>query len=140
MDKCHMYGRNWSCPPACGTTREMRETIACYRWGMLLQTTGYTEDSFDFEAMQKTEERHKSLLFKLNDSIVDDEDHLLLGAGACTLCSECSYPEEPCRHPKKMMSSMEAYGLMVSDVCSLAGLPYSYGERSVTYTGCLLFR
>ena len=26
-DKCHMYGRNWSCPPACGTLEECGEDI-----------------------------------------------------------------------------------------------------------------
>ena len=26
-DKCHMYGRNWSCPPACGTLEKISQVI-----------------------------------------------------------------------------------------------------------------
>ena len=139
-DKCNMYGRSWSCPPACGTTEEVRKKISGYKRGLLLQTTGYIEDSFDYEAMQATESRHKELLSDLCDSLRDEEDYLPLGSGACTVCEECSYPKEPCRRPDRMISSMEAYGLIVSDVCRLAGLAYGYDEHSITFTGCILFK
>jgi hypothetical protein len=33
---------------------------------------------------------------------------------------------------------MEAYGLLVSDVCQKAGLPYYYGKQTITYTSCIL--
>lgn len=138
-DKCRMYGRNWSCPPACGSLDDVRDKADSYSWGILLQTTGHMEDSFDYEAMRETEERHKRMLSGLCDSISADTEYLALGSGACTLCTECTYPESPCRHPDRMISSMESYGLMVSDVCAIAGLPYRYDELSVTYTGCVLF-
>ena len=139
-DKCRMYDASWSCPPACGTTDEARRSIASYDWGLLVQTTGHTEDSFDYEAMQETEARHKAMLRDLCDGIGTGEDYLPLGSGACTLCDKCSYPSGPCRQPERMISSMEAYGLMVSDVCALAGVPYAYGENSITFTGCILFK
>ena len=37
------------------------------------------------------------------------------------------------------MSSMEAYGLLVGDVCLRSGLPYNHGPRTMTYTSCLLY-
>ena len=33
---------------------------------------------------------------------------------------------------------MEAYGLVVSQVCQDSGLPYYYGPRTITYTACVL--
>ena len=44
-----------------------------------------------------------------------------------------------CRYPAKRLSSMEAFGLFVSNVCSRSGLGYNYGARTMTYTSCLLY-
>ena len=33
---------------------------------------------------------------------------------------------------------MEAYGLVVSQVCQDSGLPYYYGPQTITYTACVL--
>ena len=139
-DKCHMYGRNWSCPPACITLDEAEKKISGFVWGILMQTTGYLEDVFDYETMQETESRHKKMLRTYAESLDRTEDHLILGSGACSLCEECTCPVNPCRMPDKMTSSMEAYGIMVADVCSLAGMAYHYGDCTVTYSGCVLFR
>ena len=53
-DKCHMYGRNWSCPPACGTLEECGEDISGYTRGIIVQTKGELEDEFDGEGMMET--------------------------------------------------------------------------------------
>ena len=63
---------------------------------------------------------------------------LMLGAGGCRICPKCAYPE-PCRFPEKTISSMEAYGLFVTQVCRDNDLKYYYGTRTITYTGCVLF-
>ncbi len=34
---------------------------------------------------------------------------------------------------------MEGYGLFVTQVCRNAGLPYHHGEKTVTYTACILY-
>ena len=33
---------------------------------------------------------------------------------------------------------MEAYGLLVSDVCLKSGVKYYYGPKTMTYTSCIL--
>jgi len=37
------------------------------------------------------------------------------------------------------ISAMEAYGLLVSDVCVRSGLAYNYGPGTMTYTSCILY-
>ena len=64
---------------------------------------------------------------------------LPMGAGACTRCRKCTYPDRPCRHPDRLYPSMEAYGLWVSDVCTRSGLGYNYGPQTITYTSCILY-
>ena len=55
-DRCHMYGRCWTCPPACGTLEETAARARQYRRGILVQSTGELEDDFDVETMQELEE------------------------------------------------------------------------------------
>ena len=49
-DKCHMYGRNWSCPPACGTLEECAADISGYKKGIIVQTKGEALVPYIFSA------------------------------------------------------------------------------------------
>jgi predicted metal-binding protein len=70
----------------------------------------------------------------------DTDAHALpLGAGACSLCATCTYPNEPCSFPERMITSMEASGLLVSDVCAANGLAYNHGKNTIAFTSCCLF-
>ena len=62
----------------------------------------------------------------------------VLSAGTCTLCKPCAYPNEPYRFPDRAMVSMEAAGLVVSDVCTQAGIPYNHGKQTIAYSSCVL--
>ena len=139
-NRCRRYDRSWSCPPACGTLEETAEKLHRYRVGLLVQTTAELEDDFDAEAMAEAEKRHKANFMTLTRQMrLLLPDCLPLSAGTCTVCRSCSYPDRPCRFPSKRLSSMEAYGLLVSEVCTQAGLNYYYGPRTLTYSSCILY-
>lgn len=138
-DKCRAYGKNWTCPPACGTLGECQEKMHSFSRGILLQTIGQMTKPIDSRVYRETERRHTEnfrLLAQEMRSIYPDA--LCLGAGGCRICKICAYPE-PCRFPEKAMSSMEGYGLFVTQVCRDHGLPYYYGEKTITFTACILY-
>ena len=136
---CGQHGKRWSCPPGCGTLEELQAKVGGYKNGILVQTTGQLEDAFDGEAMMETEALHKENFARLHKMLRETYPELLaLGAGCCTICHSCTYPDEPCRFPEKMVSSMEAYGLVVTEVCRANGMAYNYGENTITYTSCFL--
>lgn len=138
-DRCQVYGKNWTCPPECGTLEECEKKMKKYSRGILLQTTGKMEKRIDTKAYKMTEERHTELLRSFSGLIREEyPDALCLGAGGCRYCGVCAYPE-PCRFPDKAFSSMEGYGLFVTQVCRDNGLAYYYGEKTITYTACVLF-
>jgi len=139
-DKCRVYGKSWSCPPACGSIERCGEKIRSYGGGILLQTVGSIADAFDSEGINsalKLNSRRFSALYRQMKSFYPD--CLPLSAGPCTRCLVCTYPSSPCRYPDKAYSSMEAYGLLVSEVCLKNGVPYYRGEKFISFTSCILF-
>ena len=136
---CGMYDRCWSCPPGCGSLEECTGKLRQFTRGILVQTCGEVEDSFDFEAMAEIKEdpaRHYDAMYQALRQ--QGARVLALSAGGCTTCAKCTYPDAPCRFPDKMVSSMEAYGMVVLEVCKANGLQYYYGSDKMAYTGCFL--
>ncbi len=139
-DKCKAYNKNWTCPPACGDLDHCRSVVAAYSGGVIVQTIGYLEDSMDYETMMETGHRHDENFRKLAEQVMACyPDALCLGAGGCKVCKKCNYPE-PCRFPEKAFSSMEGYGMLVSEICKENDVPYYYGPNTIAFVGCCLLR
>ena len=139
-DRCRSYGKTWSCPPACGELTDWETKARRYEKGLILQTVGDREDSYDIEAMMEAAEANKRQTDTLADMLLaEGAEFLLMGAGTCTRCKQCTYPDAPCRFPEKLFPSMEACGLFVSQLCTDNGVAYNYGDEKIAYTCCILF-
>lgn len=141
-DRCNNYNKSWSCPPSpvCGSTENAARKMQQYQSGILLQYTGQMEDAFDLVIIRAAEKRQKQMFDIFVRQIrLTGIKPFPMGSGGCTRCFQCTWPDRPCRYPKKLYPSMEAYGLWVSDVCLKSGLQYNYGPNTITYTGCVLF-
>lgn len=140
-NRCQHYNKSWSCPPACGSLEAITEKIKDFTIGIIVQCTGKLSDNFDYDSMVQTGKKQNEL-FLLLVNMLREKGHQILpmGAGGCNLCPSCSYPTTACRFPDSMMISMEAYGLLVTDVCELSKLPYYYGPKTITYTSCILIK
>ena len=138
-NSCGQYEKRWSCPPGCGSLEECAERLRGCTRGILVQSVGELEDSFDVEAMMETEALHKERFQRMLAALREEgEPVLALSAGCCTRCKACTYPDAPCRFPEEAVSSMEAYGMLVLQVCKDNGLDYYYGSDKIAYTGCFL--
>lgn len=138
-DKCGAYHKNWTCPPAIGTTEQCQQKMRQYKRGILLQSVGQMNKSIDSKCYRETEQRHLQNFLAFAEAIRQEYPNALcLSAGGCRVCKQCAYPE-PCRFPEKAVSSMEGYGLFVTQVCRDAGVPYHHGEKTITYTACVLY-
>jgi predicted metal-binding protein len=139
-DRCQAYGKNWACPPACGTLDEMREKVKRFKSGIIVQMVGQLEDNMDWENMQLAAQKQAESFVKMHQALKKQYPNLLaMGAGTCTRCKTCTYPEgKPCRFPDELTHSMEACGLFVSKVCTDNDMKYNYGPNTVAYTGCFL--
>ncbi len=138
-DRCQAYDKNWTCPPNCGTLEACGEKMGSYQYAILLQTVGHMTKNIDSRCYRETEKRHMEHFLQLAKMIREEYPAALcLGAGGCRVCKKCAYPEE-CRFPEKAYSSMEGYGLFVTQVCRDNNVPYYHGERTITYSACILF-
>lgn len=139
VNTCGQYGKRWSCPPGCGTLEECGQRLQGRILGILVQTCGDIEDGFDFEAIMEIEAEHKEHFAAMHEALLSrNEPVLAIGAGCCTHCAQCTYPDDPCRFPEKQVASMEAYGMLVLEVCKANGLQYYYGSDKMAYTSCFL--
>ena len=140
QNRCKQYGASWICPPACGTLDECRARLARYGAGLMVQSVATVPDMLDYPAMLEAELRHKALFMQFYAELLKNYPNMLaLGAGGCKLCSSCTYPDAPCRFPLRAISSMEAYGMLVAEVCKLNGMAYHYGENTIAFMGLYLF-
>jgi predicted metal-binding protein len=141
LNKCQKYNKSWSCPPGCSTLDECGERLRKYGKGLIVQSTGELEDSLDFEAMMALNERHRAAFEKFGEIVRKEYPGcMIMGSDGCSNCEECTYPANPCRFPDKMTSNMEAYGMIVSDVCAKNNIKYYYGPGTLTYVGCVLLQ
>ncbi|HIS44557.1 MAG TPA: DUF2284 domain-containing protein [Candidatus Scatomorpha merdigallinarum] len=138
--RCKRYGKCWSCPPACGSIEALERRARKFSRCVLVQTVAALDGDFDAEGIKAAEEAHKRRFDTLSRQarLVTRGEFLPMGAGSCTRCVQCTYPDKPCRHPDKLWPSMEAYGLLVSDACKSAGLEYYHGPGTITYSSCIL--
>ena len=137
--KCGAYGKNWTCPPYCGTLAECEVKMRGYGRGLLLQTVGKLDKAIDTRGYARVEEQHLKSFHKFAEELRREYPlALCLGTGGCRICGQCAWPE-PCRFPERACASMEAYGLFVTQVCRDNALPYYHGPKTITYTACVLF-
>jgi predicted metal-binding protein len=137
---CGYYGRNWACPPALPSLDEMEAAFARYQRFVLVYRVYPVKSSWDLEGMMTAIKDFGDRLATMRDDFPPDLDHMLLGAGSCLLCPNCSYVDgDPCRRPDDMIVSLEACGIDVMSLMKVNDLPYYAGPNTVTYIGGLAF-
>ena len=139
---CGLYGKCWVCPPDAGDIETLMEKVRGYGNGLLYQTVGTLEDSFDFEGMQDAAARHARVSGQLhkNAKTLLPGDFFHLGCGGCRLCERCAKLDNlPCCYPESALLSMEGCGIDVYSTTKNTQLKYINGPDTVTYFGLLLF-
>ena len=96
-NKCQVYGHSWACPPACGEIEDFEQQMHEFEHCLVVQTVTEMEDDFDVEAIEEGGELQKRRVLDLVEAIDQaglSAETMTLSAGTCTLCKECTYPDE----------------------------------------------
>lgn len=107
VNTCRMYGTTWACPPAVGTVDECRARVQGFEKMLVLSGKYELEDSFDYEGMQDGARKFREASRALNDALRARKlNYILLSNEGCDLCAKCTYPDAPCRFPKRATLSL----------------------------------
>ena len=139
-NSCGQYGRTWACPPGVGPLEECKRQLLSYENLFVFTTVHPLEDSFDVEGMAAGKERHAQVRPQVVRLFEEQYGNILvLSTGGCQLCASCTYPDAPCRFPKKLQPSLSSYGVEVNRLAARAGINYINGVNTVTYFTCILY-
>ncbi len=140
---CGNFGKCWMCPPDAGEIDDLIAQAKTFQKALVYQTVGELEDSYDIDGMLKAGERQNQLARKISKGFASLPfvKTLHLGAGGCRVCPVCAKRAgEPCRYPERAMSSLETYGVAVSELAETCGMKYINGQNTVTYFGAFFYR
>lgn len=141
-NSCGNFGRCWMCPPDIGPIDDMMERVQRYKHGLLYQTIGELEDSFDIEGMEQAAKNHARVSQKIQKAVKPllGENIFHLSCGGCNLCDRCAKVDnQPCRFPERALPPMEGAGIDVYNTVKDTPLKYINGTNTVTYFGLVLF-
>ena len=104
--RCKRYGKCWSCPPACGTIEALEARAGKFSRCVLVQTVSKLDGDFDVEGLRAAEALHKRRFDTLTRQarLITRGDCLPMGAGSCTRCVKCTYPDKPCRPSRQALA------------------------------------
>lgn len=141
---CGRFGKYWTCPPAIGEPDTLMAELRKYSYGVLYQTIGEIEDSFDIEGMGEAGNAHKETSQRIHaamKTLMGNREFLHLSNGGCNLCARCAKLDNiPCRFPDKALRPMEGYCIDVYRTTKGTDLKYINGTNTVTFFGIVLFR
>ena len=140
-NSCGMYGVNYACPPACGTTDEMKERVLAHKKAFVLQTIWEVPDLDDKALLKKDKKKHNAMIREFIKSLPEEcQDGFMIAASGCSVCPECSIVKnEPCRFPDLKASCVSAYCIYVQELAEKLGWDYDLGQGLVAYFGMYVF-
>jgi len=133
---CGKYNKCWTCPPAVGPMEKLIKKITAFSHAFVFTTKTDLEDSFDYEGMMKAKDDHNLITGEMHERF--GKTNPVFGAGGCSICETCAYPE-PCKFPEKIYPSIEAAGINVTELSRAGNIHYNNGANTVTYFSMILF-
>ena len=121
QNACGNYGRNYGCPPYCGTPQEMEDKVMKYNKALVFQSRTPVEDIFDDGETKQIKKVHTGLTLQvvreLQKKGLDPVGSYVM-CGPCNYCDSCKMSQGiPCVSEKNQFSCLSAYCI---DACKMA--------------------
>lgn len=137
--ECERYGSTWACPPGVGTLEECENKIKSYPYGILFSSVAEVSDIMNMEELLSTRREHEDITNALGDFLKSQGRTIFtLSTESCDICSKCTYPNAPCRHPDRMHPCLESYGVVVSELVEREHMEYQLGANTILWFSLIL--
>lgn len=148
---CPRFGHSWACPPNAGSIEDNIERVNKYKHMLLFSTIWEVTNSWDRDECLSMKKYHEEVTREIREKLYErlgvpmeslaENDHpiaYVLSAG-CTICDECACPDEPCRHPKERLMTMESHGILIFNLCEVLGIATAFDMTTTVYCTMILF-
>ncbi len=138
---CGQYSANYSCPPDCGSPREMKLRILAHKKALVLQTIWQVADYSDAPVIKQAKRSHNASELKVVKALREaGHSGVIVGASGCALCTPCARTQGlPCKYPDLQYSCMSAYCIFVKKLADHCGMEYDCGEGLLALFGMYAF-
>jgi len=140
--ECPRYGTSWSCPPAVGSVQACAARCRAHEGAFIFSTVAEVQDITNLEETLATRMAHEEVTARITERFRREYGKarvLTLSTESCSLCSRCTWPDAPCRHPDKMFPCVESYGIVVSELAEAEGMSFDNGPNVVTWFSLIFF-
>ena len=138
---CGKYGANYTCPPHCGSEREMRQKVLQHANALVLRSLHQGVKYSDNAAVRGAQVKHNNDMLTLVKELKNGGfAPLMAGASDCTLCEKCLRNEGiACPHEQERFSCMSAYCIDVAALAQTCKIDYAYNEGELSLFGMICY-
>lgn len=135
QNACGNYGKNYGCPPYCGTPEEMEARVRRYENAVVFQSVTPVKDIFDDGETKAIKKKHtKMTLEAIEKYRAEGIAGEPIMAGPCSFCETCRMQEgEPCVNEKMRFSCLSAYCIDAGQMAQACGMDMMWGGDSVSF-------
>ena len=140
-NRCGNYNANYSCPPDCGSVREVQDRLKSGKRALVLQSVWDIGSFENKTAVQESKKTHNAAMLQFMSALRQAGHRGFgLGYGGCPLCTPCKrVTNEPCAHPDKNLSCMSAYCIDVAKLAQKCSLPFDWASDRLFLFGMFVF-
>ena len=137
--ECSRCNKSWACPPAIDTIENCMEKCRAFEHVFLFTSVAEVSDCLNMTACLQAKRDHELLTLELRKRFEEHFGKVLALSTGCMICDCCTYPDEPCRHPDKRLSTIESHGILIMETAGRLGVCFDCGNNIVTYFSLIFF-
>lgn len=137
---CGAYNVTWGCPPGIGSPSECLSKVKDYSHAAVIIRKFENLDLNDNALIESIASDHQEMCRRFGNVLRNSGyDVLPLADGGCKYCGDCSYPDDPCRFPDQMVSSISCYGILMDEYMGSQGIDFTFEKNGMTLYGLMLY-
>ncbi|MDO4305199.1 MAG: DUF2284 domain-containing protein [Eubacteriales bacterium] len=140
---CGNYGKNYGCPPYCGTPKEMEDKVRKYRRAVVFQSRTPVEDIMDpalTKPIKKVHIQKTRRAMKRMEEAGMTMDGFAIMCGPCNFCATCALQEgNPCPHEDMRFSCLSAYCINATELAGHCNMEMEWGGNMATFFSLYVF-
>ncbi|MGN0399306.1 MAG: DUF2284 domain-containing protein [Blautia sp.] len=144
QNDCGNYGKNYACPPVCGTPEAMEAKVKQYENALVFQSRTPVNNIFDDAETKAIKKIHTRKTLKAVEELKKGglpEDGTFIMCGPCNFCDVCKMAEgEACVKENMRFSCLSAYCIDAMKMAEHCQMDMEWNGSEVSFFSLYLFK